>query len=95
MARQILADKIDAIEKGDDSRQSLKRKEKSRKKASKLKKSRRKYRKSDQDNTALDLELEDEESAQAGVAEDEPTLGSSAQAGDAQAGDAPVDGKRP
>jgi hypothetical protein len=45
IARRILSDKLENLEKGDESRQAIKAKEASRKKASKMKKSRRKYRK--------------------------------------------------
>lgn len=43
-ARRILADKLEAMEKGDESRMALKTKEKARKKASKTKKAKRKYK---------------------------------------------------
>jgi protein subunit release factor B len=43
-ARRILADKLEAIEKGDESRTALKAQEKARRKASKTKKARRKYK---------------------------------------------------
>jgi peptide chain release factor len=43
-ARRILADKLEAMEKGDESRMGLKAQEKARKKASKTKKARRKYK---------------------------------------------------
>ena len=44
IARQLLADKIDAAEKGPDSRTALKADIKRKKKASKTKKARRKYK---------------------------------------------------
>ena len=44
IARQILADKLEALEKGSESRTALKAEVKRRKKASKTKKARRKYR---------------------------------------------------
>jgi protein subunit release factor B len=48
IARRILSDKLELLEKGEDSRVAIKAKEKSRKKASSTKKSRRKYRKLDE-----------------------------------------------
>jgi protein subunit release factor B len=44
IARQLLADKVEAREKGEDSRAALKVEAARKKKASKMKKSRRKYR---------------------------------------------------
>jgi protein subunit release factor B len=43
-ARRILADKLEAMEKGNESRMALKIQEKARKKASKTKKAKRKYK---------------------------------------------------
>lgn len=44
IARQLLADKIEALQKGDQSRVAIKAERARKKKASKMKKSRRKYR---------------------------------------------------
>jgi peptide chain release factor len=48
IARILLSDRLEVLEKGEDSRVAIKAKEKSRKKASSTKKSRRKYRKLDE-----------------------------------------------
>ncbi len=48
IARRALADKLEDIGKGDQSRSSLKRQAAAKKKASKAKKARRKYRKLDE-----------------------------------------------
>jgi protein subunit release factor B len=45
IARRLLADKLDLLEKGEDSRVAIKSRDAAKKRASKLKKTRRKYRK--------------------------------------------------
>ena len=50
VARQLLADKVEAVEKGSESRNALKAETKSRKKASKTKKARRKYKSRDDES---------------------------------------------
>lgn len=57
IARRLLADKLEEVEKGSESRTALKTETKRKNKASKTKKARRKYRahdgSSDQDTSAL------------------------------------------
>lgn len=50
IARQLLADKVEAREKGEDSRAAMKAEAARKKKASKMKKSKRKYRDSSEGN---------------------------------------------
>ncbi|KAF7597305.1 hypothetical protein BBP40_006245 [Aspergillus hancockii] len=52
IARQLLADKVEQLEKGDQSRTAIKADRTRKKKASKIKKSRRKYRELDNDELA-------------------------------------------
>jgi len=61
-ARRILADKLEAMEKGDESRMALKVQEKARKKASKTKKAKRKYKalakaKEETKETEMDVQI--------------------------------------
>lgn len=63
IARRLLADKLENVEKGPESRTALKTAIKRKKKASKMKKARRKYRSSaevdDLDTAALDRSAPD------------------------------------
>ncbi|KAI1192030.1 RF-1 domain-containing protein [Nemania serpens] len=61
IARQLLADKLDDMTRGDESRSSVVGEVKRKKKASSAKKSRRKYRKLDGEGAATEQSLEDEE----------------------------------
>jgi protein subunit release factor B len=53
IARQLLAEKLDDMEKGDESRSAIKQARASKKKASATKKSRRKYKKLDEAKAAV------------------------------------------
>ncbi|KAI0120178.1 RF-1 domain-containing protein [Nemania sp. FL0031] len=73
IARQLLADKLDDMSRGDESRSSVVGKVKSKKKASSAKKSRRKYRKLDEEKAAaIGDALEDEEEIDALFYEEAP-----------------------
>ncbi|KAL5366471.1 RF-1 domain-containing protein [Aspergillus floccosus] len=60
IARQLLADKIEQLQKGDQSRAAIKADRARKKKASKLKKSRRKYRDLEQKGEAGEADEADE-----------------------------------
>lgn len=62
IARQLLADKLDDITRGDESRSSVVGEVKRKKRASSAKKSRRKYRKLDEEKAAATEEALEEES---------------------------------
>lgn len=59
LARQILAEKLDQLEKGDESRTAIKSERATKKKASASKKTRRKYKKLDGEKAAGDVGGED------------------------------------
>lgn len=73
IARRILSERIEELEKGDQSRTALKAERASKKKASKSKKSRRKYRKLADGETAADEEGEEGEGEDADMLEEEVT----------------------
>jgi protein subunit release factor B len=63
LARQLLADKLDLLEKGEKSRVAIKTREAAKKRASKLKKTRRKYKKLEEEKeVALPKEPEMDQS---------------------------------
>ncbi|KAI4746139.1 hypothetical protein E4T50_03467 [Aureobasidium sp. EXF-12298] len=68
IARRILAERIEVLVMGDDSRAALKAEREKKKKASKNKKARRKYRKLDDDNEA---ELDSDETIETDEVKDE------------------------
>jgi protein subunit release factor B len=68
IARRILAERIEVLVMGDDSRAALKAEREKKKKASKNKKARRKYRKLDDDNEA---ELDPDETPETDEVKDE------------------------
>jgi hypothetical protein len=61
IARQLLADKLDDMARGNESRSSIVGEVKRKKRASSTKKSRRKYRKLDGEKAEAVIEMEDEE----------------------------------
>ena len=68
-ARRILADKLEAMEKGDESRMALKAQEKARKKASKTKKAKRKYKalaKAKEETKETEMDVQISESTESG-----------------------------
>ena len=68
-ARRILADKLEAMEKGDASRMALKAQEKARKKASKTKKAKRKYKtlaKAKEETKETEMDVQISESTKSG-----------------------------
>lgn len=71
IARRILSERIEELEKGDQSRTALKAERASKKKASKNKKSRRKYRKLAEGETAADEEGEEGEEQDSDVVDEE------------------------
>lgn len=56
IARQILAEKVEQLEKGEQSRAAIKAERERKKKASKMKKSRRKYRSLEEEKKREDSE---------------------------------------
>ena len=63
LARRLLAEKIDQLEKGDQSRTSLKAEQERKKRANSLKKSRRKYRSLAADYATNSFVAQDEEAS--------------------------------
>ncbi|KAL2007332.1 hypothetical protein VTN00DRAFT_8770 [Thermoascus crustaceus] len=61
IAREILAEKVEALEKGDQSRAAIKAERARKKKASRAKKSRRKYRALEEEKKQKDQEQEQQE----------------------------------
>jgi protein subunit release factor B len=61
IARRILADRLDVMEKGSQSRTAIQQERKSKKKASATKKSRRKYRKLEEEREDKDAKTSDDD----------------------------------
>ncbi|KAF2097444.1 hypothetical protein NA57DRAFT_58031 [Rhizodiscina lignyota] len=73
IARRILGERLEEIEKGDQSRTALKRQAAAKKKASKAKKSRRKYRKLDEEKKVrLEGDSGDQEEVHTEIESDKP-----------------------